>query len=76
MSSSSLALPSSLLLIRQPVQQVDTQNHYQQSNRDDDEQRESKPTQHHRTGTDATSHTAVSEILRDLSGCHRRCVLP
>lgn len=35
-------------IIRQPIQQMYTQNHNQQSNRHDDQQGESEPTQNHR----------------------------
>lgn len=69
-------LPVVLSFIRQPVQQVDAEDHHQQTDRHNDEQRESKPTQHHGAGAYSTSHTAVSEVLRNLSGGNRCCVLP
>lgn len=78
--SFSLLIPStpssSTRSIRQPIQQMYTQNHHQQSNGDDDQQREPKPPQHHRRRAYPRPHTAVPEILRDLRRCHGGRVLP
>jgi len=74
--SRSSQLTGDLLLICQAVQQMNAQNHHQQTNGHDDKQCKSEPTQHHRAGANTTSHTAVAKVLSDLRGCHRCCMLP
>lgn len=55
---------------------MNAQNHDEKTDSDDDEERESKPTQHHSTGADSTPDTPVAEILRHLRARHGRRVLP
>lgn len=63
-------------LIRQILQHLDTQYHNQQPNRHDDQQRKSKPAEHHRRGPDAAFDAPVRHVLRDDTRRHRRRVLP
>lgn len=57
-------------LVCQAIQQVNAQNHHQQTNRHNNEERKSEPTQDHCAGADTAPHTAVTEVLCDLRSCH------
>lgn len=68
--------PFALLFIRQAIQQMDTQNHHQQSNRDNNQQTKSKPSKYHGRCANSALHASVSEILRHLRSRNRCRVLP
>lgn len=55
---------------------MNTQNHNQQPNRHNNQQREPKPTQNHRAGTDTALDAPVAEILSDLRRGYGGGVLP
>ena len=55
---------------------MDTQDHDQQPNGDDDQQCKAEPSQHHRACTNTTPDTAVSEVLSYLRRSDRGGVLP
>ena len=63
-------------VIRQPLQQTDTQDHDQQPDRHDDEQREPEPPQDHGRGAHARLDAAVAEILCYRAGGDGGGVLP
>lgn len=64
------------IVIRQLIQQTNTQNHDQQSDRDDNKQGEAEPAQDHGGGADAGDDAAVAEVLGDGAGADRGRVLP
>lgn len=66
--------PSSI--ISKSIQHMDTQNHNEQTDRDEDQQREAEPAQHHGTSTDAALDAAIPEVLRYLRCCYTRRMLP
>ena len=53
-----------------------TQNHDEQANRDDNQQREPEPPEHHSAGPHAGMHAAIAEVLGDLGGGDGGRVLP
>ena len=63
-------------VIRQAIQQTNTQNHNEQANRHDNQQCEAEPTQDHGRGADPTLHAPIAQILRYRAGGHRGRVLP
>lgn len=63
-------------IIRQPVQQTDTQYHDEQPDRHDDEQSEAEPAQDHGRRTDPRLDTSVAEVLRYRARGDRGGVLP
>lgn len=67
---------TALVVIRQAIEHNNAQNHNQQANRDDNQQHEAKPAEHHSAGPDAALDGAVAEVLRDGGGGDRGRVLP
>lgn len=63
-------------IVRQPVQQTDTQYHDEQANRHDDEQGEPEPAQYHGRRPDPGLDAPVAEILRYGARGDRGRVLP
>ena len=53
-------------IIRQLIQQPNTQNHNQQPNRHNNQECKPKPPQHHRTSPNTAPHAPIPEILRYL----------
>jgi hypothetical protein len=63
-------------LIRQRLQQANTQNHNQQPQRHNHQQPEPKPPQDHRRSADPAPHTPITQVLYDCGSGHGGCVLP
>merc|ERR1719282_780169 len=71
-----LSLRGFLIVVRQAVEEVYTQDHDEQANRHDDQQREPKPTEHHSTRPDTGMYATVAKVLGDLRCGDGRRVLP
>lgn len=65
-----------LFVVRQPVEEVYTQDHDKQANSHDDQQREPEPTEHHGARPDARMHAAIAEVFGDLGRGDRGGMLP
>ena len=63
-------------IIRQLLYKPDTQDHNEQTNRNDNEEPKPKPTKHHSRGPDTALHAAVAHVLGDRTGRDGGGVLP